>query len=427
MNNRLTVFSSVCLLAIAILLFSGVTTRALEDFSLSTKLSLSAIPMPCSLTDEIQTETPCEKAFLKWDITSILDLDVRIAEVDYFVDTSLSISHPEHLVLGLETDIGELTVRPEIWFAVPFEGVVDANNTYNTVVVPPGDPLFVAGRATASFTAGNFRFKNIFVYEDINFPGTGYFDGMNYGPQSQSFKVGDIFYASGRTEDGIYFSSQTSFCARGSTSVKGYSAPGGVDPDCENEINERLTIGGIRFGDYLSISETINVDIEEETTATSRTGISFTPFDWSRFGTSLTTDIVPLEFEMNAIRLGLSFDVDPFRFNVRFNDIETFELNTITASFHDRFTLGTMNGAVSANTTFQNERGITGVSMSLFVSQGTVSTSTSVSFAQYDESLQFSYLNNRISLRLSPFTFTASPSFGRDGLRRLAITTGVMF
>jgi len=396
---------------------------ALEEFSLNSKLSLSATPMPCTLSEEIESETPCERAFLKWDIKSIIDLDVKFGNTDYFLDTALSISHPEHLVLGLQSDVGGFTLRPEIWFAAPFESITDVNNMYNSVVIPPGDPLFVTARLTTTYNVGSFRFKNLFMYEDVNFPGYS-FDGMEYTAQSQSFKVGDILYLSGRLENGISISSRTSFCADASTSVKNYSASGGVDPDCENEINERLSISGITIGP-VRLYESINIDIKDDTTVSSRTGISFSVFDWSRFSTSLSVDIIPLDIEMGSISVGLS--ADPFRLNMSFSELQEPKFNAVTGSFRERFKVGLINGSFSANATVQGDKGLTAVSMSLFVSQGTVSSSHSLSFSRWDDRFQFSYLNNRINLRLSPFTFTASPSFNSNGLRRLAISTGVMF
>jgi len=405
--------------------FSSYPASALEDFSLNSKLSLSATPMPCSLTDEIKSETPCERSFLKWDVESILDLDFRIAKTDFFIDSALSIAHPEHLILGLETDLGEITLKPEIWFAVPFEGITDANNMYNTVAIPPGNPLFATARLTTTFNIGDVRFRNLFMFSDVNFPHPGSdFAGLEYGPQSQSFSVGNIFYFSGRTEGGISYSSRTSFCASGFTSVKNYSASGGVDPDCDGGVNERFSLSGIRIGE-LYLTETLDIDVTDDVTATSRTGLSFSILDWTRISTALTADIIPFDVNMSGISVGLS--VKPFRFNISFSDLHKVEFNAATASYRQRFGLGMINGAFSANATVQNERGLTGVSMAMFVSQGTVSTSHSLSFSKRNGEFKFSYLNNRINLRLSPFTFTASPAFSINGLTRLAVTTGVMF
>jgi len=428
MRNRSKKYWLLCSLLLPVVFALTLQAATLEDFSLNSRLSLSARPMPCSLSGEIKTEAPCENAFFKWNARSLIDLDLRVGNVDYFLDSSLSIPHPEHLVLGLETDVAEITVEPEIWFAVPFQGVVDANNISTSVVVPPGDPLFVAARMTASWNIDNFRFKNLFMYEDVNFPGSGSpaQEDWSYGPQFQKFKTGDIFYLTGRMDNGVYFSSRTSFCADGSTSVKNYSASGGVDGDCENPIQERLSIGGLSLGD-VRLSETIDVKIGEDTGVTSRTGFTLSPFDWASFGTSLTADITSLDLGMGSISVGLSFSISPFRLSVSLGELEELEFRTATASFHQRFALDMINGAFSGSATLQNEGGLTGVSMSLFASQGTVSTSTSVSFSKSDNFLKFTYLNTRINLRLTPFTFTATPSFSENGLRRLAITTGVMF
>ena len=400
---------------------------ALEEFSLSSKLNLSGTPMPCSLTDEIQLDAPCEETFIKWDVKSIVDLDFKIGKTDYFLDSALSIAHPEHLVLGLESSMGELTVKPEIWFAVPFQSAIDVSNLYNSVVIPPGDPLFFTARFNTTFNFSGIRFKNLFMYEDINFPSArSNYGDITYDYQSQDFKVGNIFYFSGRTESGLSYASRTSFCASSSTRVKNYSASGGVKAACNNEINERFSLRGIKIGG-LRINETINANIGDDTTLTSRTGLGFSLFDWSRITTSFTADIIKAEVDKSPFALGLSFSSAPCSLNVRFSELQELKFSSTTGSFHQRFGLGPINGAFSANATVQDERGLTGVSMSLFVSQGTVSTSSSVSFSKRNDKFKFSYLNNRINLRLSPFTFTASPAFGEDGLRRLAMSIGVMF
>jgi len=410
---------------IAVLLIPTPQVLALEDFSLNSKLSLSATPMPCSLTDEIKTDTPCDKTFLKWEIKSTIDLDLKIGQTDYFLDSALSISHPEHLVLGLKTEVGGLTLKPEAWFAVPFEGVTDVNNMYNSAVIPPGNPLFAAMRLTTSFSLSKIRFKNLFMYEDVNFPNPrSSFENLEYDAQSQSFKVGDIFYFSGRTESGIFYSSRTSFCAFGSMSVKNYSASGGVDPDCENGISERFSISGLKIGN-LRLSETINLDLKEDLKVASRTGLNFAVFDWARLSTSLMANIIPFDIDMSGFSVG--FTVDPFKFNVSFREIEEPKFNAATASVHQSFSLGMINGSFSTNATVQNEVGLSSVSMALFVSQGTISSSHSLSFSRRDGDFRFSYLNNRINLRLSPFTFSASPVFGENGLTRLAMSMGVMF
>lgn len=65
---------------ICLLLFS-VTVAARADFSGSTRLQIAATPVPCSIDDPSQGETPCEITTLRWNIKSIIDLHATLGGI----------------------------------------------------------------------------------------------------------------------------------------------------------------------------------------------------------------------------------------------------------------------------------------------------------------------------------------------------------
>jgi len=58
--------------------------------------------------------------------------------------------------LGGSKTFAGVEVKPELWFAVPFESVTDVNNLPNAAVIPPGDMLFAQARLEARGKAGEF-------------------------------------------------------------------------------------------------------------------------------------------------------------------------------------------------------------------------------------------------------------------------------
>ena len=73
------------------------------------------------------------------------------------------------------------------------------------------------------------------------------------------------------------------------------------------------------------------------------------------------------------------------------------------------------------------ERGMTGLSMQLSLSQGIFSAGTSVSFANRADKLGFASLSSSLTFRFSPAVVTVQTTFGRYGLTRAAVTAGVAF
>lgn len=247
------VFGVVLFLIVTILGCSTVTTEA--QLSGSSRLDLSALPLPCSLVNEIKLDTPCEQTLLKFDIEALINLSLTVGGMVFSESLAISIAGLEHLILSLSAKLTDVTLKPEVWLAVPFETVIDFSGMANSAVIPPGDLLFVKQRLTLEANIFGLKVKNLAILEDVNFPDPGSdFDPLYYGPQSQSFAFGDIISISGRTLGGVYLSSDTGLCADwGSNSVKKYSASGRGNPDCLAKLGlkfdfETISVGGIEIG-----------------------------------------------------------------------------------------------------------------------------------------------------------------------------------
>lgn len=119
----------------------------------------------------------------------------------------------------------------------------------------------------------------------------------------------------------------------------------------------------------------------------------------------------------------VSASLGPFRLSARLDQLE---LTSLSAGFNSSLNLGAITGTYSI-TASGLERGMTGLSMRLAVAQGMFSGNTSVSFAQRADDFGFASLSTSIALRLSPGVITFQATFGRFGLARAAVSTGVVF
>lgn len=176
-SARVAVVFVACLL----LLSCGVASHA----QLSGQFGLGVIArrIPTTLTGEIKLDTPSEFVMLEFAITSNAVLNVDLGFIDLDINAAVNTAGPEHFVLKAPLSFGgfpvygipldELSVVPEMWFAVPFEAVMDVNNLPNSVVIPPGEILFVKARVTFSTSLAGFTVKNMVMLEDINFPNPG--------------------------------------------------------------------------------------------------------------------------------------------------------------------------------------------------------------------------------------------------------------
>ena len=200
--------------AIGVLLLVIFVASSYAQMSGRIGLDFIARRIPTTLTGEIALDTPSEYVMLEFAIASNLILKVPLGFMDLNVDAAVNTAGPEHLVLKGNAALGKVDIYgvilegvslvPEMWFAVPFETVLDVNNLPNSVLIPPGDTFFVKSRLTTSTALSGFNIKHLVMLEDINFPNPGSsFAPLSYTIQSQSFALGSLIYISWQALAGV--------------------------------------------------------------------------------------------------------------------------------------------------------------------------------------------------------------------------------
>jgi hypothetical protein len=398
-------------------------------------LDLVARRIPTTETDEIKLNTPSEFAELEFGIVSNLDLKVRSGFTDFTVDGATNMAGPEHLILagvmkgkdfqayGIKLD--ELSLAPELWFAVPFEAVLDVNNLPNAVVIPPADPLFVALRLAASWSRAGWSAKQLLMFQDTSFPKPGSsFAPLSYPVQSQSFGWGSLTYLTWQAPVSTSVSVVMGLSAsQAPTSVKGYSAVGSVEP---GSLFLTLSVAGLSLGDlgsgpYALHDAQIGLSGTLTPTQTPSASLSFSArlSDQARLSTSLK--LFGPGPQLGAVTVSISFS--PFQAAIA---LDKFDVTGLSASAGTSLSLGSMTGNVTASATGL-ERGLTGLALGLMLSQGLFSAGTNVAFAQRATGFGFASLTTHLAFRFSPGTISIEATFGRYGLTRAALSTGVVF
>ncbi len=443
------------LVIIPVLSFSGVTCRG--QLSGRYALDLIARRVPTTLADEIVLDTPSEFALLEFGIASNLDLRIDLGFADLVVDATVNMAGPEHLVLKANAALGEVDIYgvilegvsmvPEMWFAVPFEAVTDVNNLPKSVVIPPGDLLFVKARLTSSLSYMGFSIKHLAMLEDINFPDPGLsYDPLYYPSQSPSLKpsfaIGSLITVLWKTQFGASISSVTGISAQQATnSIKGHSASGRVKPGF---FFESFSISGIKLGDICFSTITLHnaqvgISVLMSSDPTKTASVSClaptclnpiqTPSGSVSFSArvndqvAVSSSLMLFRQPAGAPAIGLSGRLGPFQFSVR---LDLLEVTSLSASYNTSLNLGAMTGSFGAVATGL-ERGMTGLSMRLSLSQGIFSAGTSVSFAQRPTRFGFASMTGQLTFRFSPATVSVRATFGRYGLSRASISFGVVF
>lgn len=395
-------------------------------------VDITARRIPTTLSGEIVLDTPSEFAMLEFGIASNLDLKVGLGFADLLVDAAVNMAGPEHLVLAGEVRGGSLaaygialdalSIRPEIWFAVPFEAVVDVNNLPNAVVIPPADPLFVALRLTTSWSYAGWTIKELLMFQDVNFPDPASSFGPLYYPVgSQSYAWGSLTYISWQAEV-TSLSGVIGFdAAQAPTSVKGYSAVGRVNP---GNLFVTLSVNGICLGDMNYGSFTLcdaRVGASGTFTPTPSVTVHFSGrvSDQASVGASVT--LLGPGPQVGSVTLSLSSG--PFQTTIA---LDPLAVTGLSASAGTSLSLGSMTGAWNVSATGL-ERGLTGLALRLSVSQGLFSAGTSVAFATRGEDFGFASLGTQLTFRISPGVLSVQATFGRYGLTRAAVSTGVTF
>jgi len=431
-------FFWILLLIVAVIL-GGVTTVA--QLSGRFGLDLVARRIPTTSTGEIKLDTPSEFVMLEFAIASNLILNASFGFADLNIDAVVNTAGPEHCVIKAPINLGDvpfyeiqfdkLSIVPEMWFAVPFEAVTDVNNLPNSVIIPPGDIMFVKARVTLSTSISGFSIKTLAMLDDINFPNPGSsYTPLYYPVQSQSFAVGSLISDSWRAQAGFSMSASLGINASSSgRSVKGYSATGRVLPD---NFFARIGISGIKLAD-MNLGGTAFQSVMLGTSfafTKSPAGTESTSFNttinlsgklWDKVSISGSVTLAPFPPKFGGVTLSIS--MEPFR--VAFA-LDTMELKSMSFSFSTGLNMGAMTGSFGL-TASGLERGMTGLSMRLSLSQGLFSAGTSVAFASRAEKFGFASLGSTLTFRFSPAVVTVQATFGRYGLTRAAVTAGVVF
>jgi hypothetical protein len=405
-------------------------------------LDFVARRIPTTLTDEIALDTPSEFAMLEFGIYSNLDVTVDCGFADLVLDMGTNMAGPEHAV-----GIADLRLAPvaiggvvlenihavgEMWFAVPFEGVTDVNNLPNGVVIPYGDPLFVAARFTASFECAGFKARYLFMLQDVEFPNPGLsFTPLFYGLADQDFGLGSILTTSWSSPLGSTLNLTLGLNAsQSATIVKGYSASGRVDsgecsadwgnyflngsiggiPLCDMSIGI-VTLADVRMGAAFSVSTTQTLSATVSVSAKVAEDIGFST-SFTLFKDPVTSTGMNISGSLGCFDAGVSLD--------------KLDLTSLSAGCNTPFSFGALTGAFAVSATGL-DKGLTGLSARLSLSQGLFSAGTNVAFAQRGDDFGFASLGTQFAFRIPPGTISIQATFSRYGLTRASVSTGVSF
>ncbi len=431
-------------LALAVTLVCLAMWGAAATAQLSGQLGLDFVArrIPTTLSDEIALDTPSEFAMLEFAIASNLDVKVGCGFADILLDLGTNMAGPEHGVGIVDAriapiDLGDVSVEnihaiAELWFAVPFEGVTDVNNLPNCVVIPPGNPLFVTARFTTSFDCAGFSARVLFMLQDVTFPNpSAEYAPLYYEHADQDVGLGSIWNVSWSSAIGLHFRLTAGINASPApTVVKGYSASWRVDSgECTPEWGNCFLNGGVTgiplcdlslgFVDITDVTMGLSFSVSTTQELSAMLSVSGKAFGGLSIGTSLSLTSGPPA----TSGLLLSGSVGCFEFGFL---LDKLELKSLSAGCTTPIQLGPITGSFDLSATGLHA-GLTGISARLSLSQGLFSAGTSVTFAQLGTQFGFASLGTQLAFRFSPGTITVQATFGRFGLTRASISTGVSF
>lgn len=408
-------------------------------------------PIPCTLVDEIKLDTPCEKTLLMFDIESIIAATLVTDHLSLTTNFAIGIAGLEHTILTLGATIGEIDLISEIWFATPFEAVVDVNNHPNVVMIPPGEILFVKKRFTTIANIGGVTLRNLAMFEDVTFPnpnadygssdcdGDGDVEGtcvkgVETNPatqyQTQSFAFGDIITLTGQTTSGVTVTSEIGICAtRASNSVKKFSAVGSVNPECHSQPKPEilfdstsLSISGIPIAPQITSNAQVNCVKISKCSLTNTLSMSGgLPIPVS-VGFTLT-DLFNLRFS-NSVSLVL--DSGPARISFSFSN---FQFSGVTLNYASTLDARNVTAALGGNIGIAKGIGITGARLNLSVVSGTFNATHTLNLIRdpVEPGLQFGSFSVSMGLDIAPARITLQATFGQMGLSRSAVSAGLVF
>jgi len=423
----MTVGGLASVLAATIPLTGGL--GATLDISGNYGLNVVMMPIPATLINEIKLDTPAELTLLKFGIEAWGHVDVAFCNLLVSLDSAINIAGLERLILVMDAPLGPFRIKPEIWFATPFESVVDVNHFPNSVIIPPGDMLFVKTRWTLTTTVDALDIMYLFMMEDVNFPNpSADYPELWYGKQSQSFGVGHILTIECEPCPGVKLKSTTSWCADwGTNAVKGYSASGRVLPECGDCIsascatfNETISITGLRLFCDIPIWLRFTVTPGFVPFFSFTGGGSYTIYDGFVLSTSFT--FIPLTLGGFTLSTTIGDCLDA---SLVFS--EQMQFKSARVSYSTALDLGLMRATFSGNASLITGIGLSQMSFASSLTQGLFSSGVNLSITNQASRLRFSALSLTISYNQTPMTFSAGIVFGRTGLRQMSIRAGVVF
>jgi len=403
----------------------------------STTLSLMGFPLPCTIVDEIRLDAPCERTVFAWDIEVGISLKCSFDSMAVLLDTVFGIPGPEHIVLGLEGTWAAITLKSELCFAVPYESVVDVNNLPNMAVIPPGDLLFAGFRAEATGRFSGIDVRWITVFQDLKFPNPA----ADYNPPGapdryraadQSFALGSLITLSSDMGMGMRLTAQMCLGAEpGAFTVKKHSVSGRANPDA---MHLTVSLTNIGFpcpwciGPFSNLRGAIVAKIQPtDAPFVSLTGsVSLTMYEKATIGTSFTVGLTS-GLTWGGFSVGIPTEFGTL--NLQFDASGGFRSASLNMSYRHQFNFGWTSGSCSATATATLDRGITGASFNLSLSQGLLTSSYTLTYSWRSDigTIAFSGLHVRFALNLSPVQIGFALTFGRGGLAQFGVTVGYVF
>jgi hypothetical protein len=270
------------------------------------------------------------------------------------------------------------------------------------------------------------------MLQDVEFPGpTASFVPLYYRLADQDFGLGSIFTASWASSLGSSFSVAFGLNAsQGATVVKGYSASGRVDSgECSTGLCNYFlngSVGGIPLCDVplgiVSLTDAqMGVAFSVSTTQTLSATASFS----AKVADDITisTSVTLFKSPHTSTGLHLAGSLGCFQFGMALDKVA---LTSMSARCGSAFNLGALTGSYDLSATGL-ERGLTGLSARLALSQGTFSASTNVAFAQRGADFGFASLGTQFAFRMPPGTISIQATFSRYGMTRASVGAGVSF
>ena len=424
---------------LALLILLVVSTAMLGQISGSLDLNLIARRVPTTVDQEVTTDTPSKFTSMEFAILSELDITLSTGWIAPQVKAAVDTAGVEHFVFLSPFSFGDSTVfdlpledmklLPEVWVAVPFETVLDANSLSNETVIPPGNPLFVSARTAFEASVFGFDVRHLVMLEDVNYPNPGSsFDPLSYDHTDQEFAVGNLTSISWRASTGASVGVNLGLAASsGVKAIMGHSSSGKVTPDSSFL---RVSVGGISLGQTsllgigvqnVTLGTSFSVSTGTEEVIHSTISIAGPAWDGANLGMSISFGALPSAPTMSSILL--SATSGPFTIGIA---LDTLEITGLSASCNGTMNLGAIGASWSVSAS-GIDRGLTGLSFRLMLSQGTFSADTSITFSQRGDDFGFASWSNVLILRFSPAMLSVRVTFGRNGLTQAAISTNVSF